>query len=391
MNILFVTQIPVTPNKGGIGRVSGMLAHEFEKQAKAKTFYLALLREDEEIADPERQLFLPEKSLSSPQNQKFYDRLIAEKQIDIVIVQCATKLFPFKKADNHPPLIFVLHNDPCEYAIQVKDKYAEKLERKNGLTKFIYEKLIIPAKIFMRRKNAARRDRHNYALADKYVLLSPGFKSGFLSHFPTGTDENKLTAIPNPGPSVDCPNTLPRKKSLLYVRRLSRIQKRPDLIVKIWAKLEKDFPDWELNILGDGPDADGVKKLAQQLGLSRCKFHGFRRPDEFYRDAYALCMTSTNESFGMVLVEASAHGCIPVAFNSFPAAEEIIQDGENGFLVRPFDLDEYADKLRKLMNASPQAFSGLSANAVQNAKRFSLEKITNQWIALFEELKRTSG
>ena len=66
---------------------------------------------------------------------------------------------------------------------------------------------------------------------------------------------------------------------------------------------------------------------------------------EDFKLATILCMTSASESFGLVLVEAMSYGVIPFAFNSFPAVTDIIQNGINGFLVEPFDIEQYAERL----------------------------------------------
>lgn len=87
----------------------------------------------------------------------------------------------------------------------------------------------------------------------------------------------------------------------------------------------------------------------------------------------------------MVMCEASSQGCVPVAFDSFAPAQEIIVSGENGFLIKPFDLDAYAGTLRALMS-DPARLDALSKNAVGNARRFSAGRIADEWLSLFDEL-----
>lgn len=106
--------------------------------------------------------------------------------------------------------------------------------------------------------------------------------------------------------------------------------------MRIWEKVEKACPGWHLDIVGDGPDAELLKDSAQKLGLSRIVFHGFQNPGPYYSRASIFCMTSTFEGFGLVLVEAMQHGCVPIAFDSYPAVRDIISHGENGILIPPF-------------------------------------------------------
>lgn len=61
-------------------------------------------------------------------------------------------------------------------------------------------------------------------------------------------------------------------------------------------------------------------------------------------------MTSTFEGFGLVLVEAMQHGCVPIAFDSYPAVRDIISHGENGILIPPFQEEDYSNAIMALTN-----------------------------------------
>ena len=87
----------------------------------------------------------------------------------------------------------------------------------------------------------------------------------------------------------------------------------------------------------------------------------------------------------MVLVEAAAYGCIPVAFDSYAAAGDIISDGKNGFLIPAFDCEKYASILSDLMNNGYRRNSMMKASQ-EISKKFSLEKIGAQWMELFSKI-----
>ena len=86
----------------------------------------------------------------------------------------------------------------------------------------------------------------------------------------------------------------------------------------------------------------------------------------------------------MSLVEAQSLGVVPVVFNSFPAASEIISDGVNGILVPAFNTKKYAAALEKLM-ADDSFRRILAENAVDSSRRFEASVITDKWIKLFEQ------
>ena len=92
-------------------------------------------------------------------------------------------------------------------------------------------------------------------------------------------------------------------------------------------------------------------------------------------------MTSNHEGWGLVLTEAMQFGCIPVAFDSFESIHEIIRDGENGLLVKPFHVYMYANKIFKLAN-SP-IIQEYRKNALNSMEKLIPSNIINQWMTLF--------
>lgn len=194
-------------------------------------------------------------------------------------------------------------------------------------------------------------------------------------------DGSKIVSISNPNSFV--PQKCHKKKQLLYVGRLDGGQKRPDRLIKIWQRLYKKFPDWEMIIVGDGKERKRLEESAKKL--ERISFVGFQSPEQYYRDASILCLTSNFEGFGMVLTEAMAFGTVPFAFDSYSAVHDIIEDGRTGVLVTPFSIKEYADKLTLLMQDEEER-DRMSENCIKDVTRFSLDNIVNKWESLFNSL-----
>ncbi len=387
MNILFFYLPAIAPERGGIERVTAVLADEFERLGH-RCFYLASLDENGDVHNTNRQFYLPNLSQTdAPENLIFYKKLLSEKTIDIVIFQAAHKKFPWAKFPGHPLLVCALHLDPCAYETIVRDKAEFKLRKYTGLKKqllsAIWKTLVVPAKIGLRRLKKNAVYRWNYHQCDAYVVLSAAYCKSLARHLKDGDEDAKISFIPNPCSYPPQEETFRKEKILLYVGRLCMNQKRPDLMLDIWEGLEKDFPDWSLEILGDGDDADEVKALAKEKKLPRVHFRGFVPPEPFFRRAPFLCMTSSNEGFGMVLLEASAFGCVPVAFDAFPTAQDIITNGKNGILVPPLDTAAYAQKLRSLMIGETAIDP---ADCKENARRYTIESISEKWIGLFKNL-----
>ena len=87
----------------------------------------------------------------------------------------------------------------------------------------------------------------------------------------------------------------------------------------------------------------------------------------------------------MVITEGMQYGCIPITFDSYGAAREIIDDGVNGCLVPSFRIKEYANRLEELMDDEEKRVS-MAMNAQKKVKAFSAEIVADQWEKLLGSL-----
>ncbi len=382
MNILFLYLTAIVPTRGGVSRVTVCLADELEKRGH-RVFYLSTTREHRDSEDPRRQHYLPDASnIGATENSDYYKRFLSDNEIDVVVFQAALKKFPWRKFEGHPPLVCALHVDPCFYESVIRDKL---LRKSPG---FFTRSVVVPLKTFLRRKKMASVYRWNYEQCDRFVVLSESYCSSFLGHLSKKELSSRVVSIPNPCSFVPVRAVGTKEKVLIWCGRLNLAQKRPDLMIEIWSKLEPEFPDWRLEVLGDGKDAEIIKKMSEEKNLSRIHFRGFVSPERYFETARYLCMTSSNEGFPMVLLESSAWGCVPIAFDAFPTSRDIIKDGETGFLVPPRDTGLYVEKLRGLMGGEGR---DLADSCKDNAKAYRIETIVDRWSELFEALGVESG
>jgi glycosyltransferase involved in cell wall biosynthesis len=96
-------------------------------------------------------------------------------------------------------------------------------------------------------------------------------------------------------------------------------------------------------------------------------------------------MTSRHEGFGMVLLEAMACGLPCVAFDCPTGPAELIQNDFNGYLIRPFDLNAYAEKVIQLIEDS-ELRRKLGENGQQSSQKYQLSAVMEQWHQLFSGL-----
>lgn len=175
---------------------------------------------------------------------------------------------------------------------------------------------------------------------------------------------------------------------MLYVGRLSYADKRVDRLLRIWSQVEADFPDWELKVVGDGRERRNLEKMADDLGLRRVRFCGHStRVEEHYATAAILCLTSSFEGWGLVLVEAQAAGVVPIAFGVFRAASAGIvgSDRSTGILVAPFDERAYAEELAALMR-DEELRRAMQPAMIAKVSEYSLENTGRMWDRMFDEL-----
>jgi len=158
-----------------------------------------------------------------------------------------------------------------------------------------------------------------------------------------------------------------------------------DLALRIWKLINMKNSDWHFTIIGDSPYLDEAKNLAKSINLSNVNFVGRQDPTNFYKRATFLCMTSTTESFGLVLIEAMHFGVIPFAFNSFPAATDIIENQSNGILIKSFDINEYANELLHLIN-DENGQRQFALKCIEKSKHYDINTIIKHWILLFNKL-----
>lgn len=215
---------------------------------------------------------------------------------------------------------------------------------------------------------------------DRFVMFGPPNLEE-LREFVPRYDRDRTALIPNSVPTVL--DSVPTKeKRILWLGRLDYQQKRADLILPLWEALASALPDWRLDVVGSGPVIEEVKRRFTDNGIERVTFHGQQEPATYFRRASIFVMTSAYEGFPNTLIEAQSYACIPVVFDSYPIASWMIDHGKNGFLEQPFDVVAMSQRIIKIIRSGNARI--LMSNSLENAKRFSIDKVGPMWLALFK-------
>lgn len=231
----------------------------------------------------------------------------------------------------------------------------------------------------------SRSMRYVYHHTDIYQVLSASYIPLF-SKFTGIKHPDHLMVQTNPVTldSSDFSYSIDKKeKEIIYMGRIDYNQKRVYRVIDTWAKLEAQFPDWRLTIVGDGIERKNVEQQVADSGLQHVKFEGFQQPKPYYERASILLLTSEYEGFPLVLAESMGFGVIPVVYNSYSAVGDIIDDKKNGLVIpyhkEGYRADEAANMLAKLMN-DIRIRDVLASAAVEKSKEYSVERIYEQWM-----------
>ncbi|MCA7085475.1 glycosyltransferase family 4 protein [Cupriavidus sp. DB3] len=189
-----------------------------------------------------------------------------------------------------------------------------------------------------------------------------------------------VVAIPNALPFAMPAEPAPRtSKVALAVGRLT-YAKGFDVLLDAWAIVARQYPDWRLDIVGDGELRDALLAQRDRLGLSQCVRLLPTRQDlsELYRGASLFCLSSRYEGFGLVLIEAMAYGLPVVATDCETGPREVLANGLAGILVPARKSEALADAVCRTIG-SPGRAGALSPSARQRAKRFDVGAIAEHW------------
>jgi len=389
-NILFVYGFPINPLSGGVERITHLLAVEL----LAKCYEVIFLSLKHEIVDNTvtyiaPQYFFPTEDVYSEDNIVFYNSFIQEHRIDVIInQQCpGNASYLFLNIDNNyrkkVKVITVCHNKPlCDInssyiysARHIKMSLMENI-------KFFIKMILFPLRYIVKHRNFQRLYKFVLEHSDKFIVFTEAYAKevGEIINL----NINKIVVIPNPNTySSVCKNHFDKQKQILYVGRLTANQKRPDSLLKIWRKIYKKYPDWNLIFCGSGEMETLMKLYVKRHKLRNVTFCGNVDPLPYYQQASILVMTSVFEGFPMVLTEAMKNECIPIAFDSFAAIKDVIIHGKTGILVKPFNLSEFSEKLTNLMK-DDKLRRYMAKEGAQYVLRFDISNIIEKWINLIE-------
>jgi glycosyltransferase involved in cell wall biosynthesis len=195
-----------------------------------------------------------------------------------------------------------------------------------------------------------------------------------------------IVQIPNPVPFFPRKISGLESKTILALGRLEQ-QKQFDILIDAFAIFSKTHVEWKLRIRGSGSEEEKLKLKAEYLGLTdKIQILGpTSNVEAEYLGASIYAMSSKFEGFPMTLLEAMAYGIPCVSFDCPNGPSEIINDGEDGFIVPLGDIEMLANRMSMIADNEALKYC-LGKKARENIQRFDLKSITKHWDAFIQKL-----
>ena len=185
------------------------------------------------------------------------------------------------------------------------------------------------------------------------------------------------------------------EKIVLCVGRFNDYVKRIDRILECFSLVLKKVPDAKLILVGKydnhapirANDRTTVNDLINKFAIpsENINFIGeVNNVQDYYSRANVLLLTSDSEGFGMVVNEAAQFG-VPSVCNYIPGIEDLINDGENGYITKQNDIRTMALKVSNIL-LNDKLRETLGTNAQRKVKAFDAKIIGDKWRFLIHSL-----
>lgn len=205
-----------------------------------------------------------------------------------------------------------------------------------------------------------------------------------------GKYSNKTVVIPNVVQLRDV-SIIPNyySKSVISVGSMYDKRKGFDQLVEIWLDIIKLYPDWKLNIYGDGKERENIQRMIDDNSLSSSIIlHGAVDDiDSAYLNSSFYVSASIAEGLPMVLIEAMNYGLPCIAYDCPTGPSDIITDGVDGSLVKLYDKVALKQAILNYIR-DIEMVKEMGANAKMKAKKFSPENIIPLWISFFKSVNK---
>lgn len=211
--------------------------------------------------------------------------------------------------------------------------------------------------------------------SDYLVVLTEKDKINYLNNI---RSLKSIEVIPNP---IVKQNFFYKKNSKIILSAGSLYDiKGYDLAIEVAMQIFKKHPDWKWIICGEGPERKKLEELIKKSKLEdNVILKGIvKNMEEEYKRSSIFVLTSKIEGLPMVLLEAKSWGLPMVSFDIMTGPSDIIDNGINGYLVEPYNINTMISKINELIENENIRFL-FSKNSYIGLERFEEQYILDKW------------
>ncbi len=181
------------------------------------------------------------------------------------------------------------------------------------------------------------------------------------------------------------PSDEKRDYDLIMVGRLTEI-KRVDIYLRAVQIIRKASPGVRAVIIGDGPLRVDLMSLASELDISdRIDFLGHRDDvADLLQRGRVFVLTSDSEGLSQAMIQAMLCG-LPAVVSDVGDLKELVQNGENGFLIERRTPENFALAILKILESDEKTVHDMCTQARQAALRCDVRYVAKTWEGIFSE------
>ncbi len=217
-------------------------------------------------------------------------------------------------------------------------------------------------------------------LVYRYADVVTANSRGALQTMSAYVHKEKLAFVPNPLASL--PEIANRREAFSIILTVGSLthQKGHDVLLKAFSGLAERFPEWRLEVLGDGRLREKLKNVSGALGISdRVIWHGkVRDTSPFYRAADVFVLVSRYEGTPNALLEAMSFGLPVIVSDASPGPLEFVEHNVNGLVVPVENAEALESALERLVS-EPGLRHRLGAAARRRVAEFSVANVIEIW------------